>query len=218
MTSPFGKPFFPQLTKFDQLHLHSLGKIPAKSETKSKDEQKEADEETEKSDKSESKDGDVKPEQKDNKQKDRISGSKKKPRWVLNDKRLRKFPFKPTHKLETEFWKAMIEKYLYPLDENLKDKERIQTELEDLRTKMVFAFGFMNVIFVLFVFMLQLHKDVFGIDIPVEVTYNKTYDEETESYSFEPVTKVTRMDPIGLVLVIFFGAILIIQCIGNYHC
>lgn len=145
------------------------------------------------------------------------SNNQNKPRWVMTDPKLRSFPFKPIHELESEFWDAMIKKYLYPLDENLKEKERIQNELEDLRNKSVFAFGFMNVIFILFVFMLQLHKDVFGVDIPVEITYNKTFDPETKSYSFEQIRKVTRMDPINFVLVIFFGLILIVQLIGKSH-
>ncbi|OTF81878.1 hypothetical protein BLA29_013413, partial [Euroglyphus maynei] len=89
----------------------------------------------------------------------------------------------------------MIEKYLYPLDEDLKEKERISLELADLRNKFVFAFSFVNIIFILFVFMLQIHKDVFGIDVPVGTngTMEVRNDEEDR---IEYVSNIvyTRMD------------------------
>jgi len=65
--------------------------------------------------------------------------------------------------------------------------------------------------------LLQMHKDVFGIDIPAGIDgYNKTYIEAEDRYEMTPITKYVRMDPIGLVLVVFFGSILIVQCIGMF--
>lgn len=127
-----------------------------------------------------------------------------------------KFERKPLHDRELTFWKAMITKYLLPLDEDSKEKKRISDDLIELRNKMVFAFAFMNIIFILFVFMLQLHKDVFGLDIPVGIAgQNRTYNEEEGTWTVETLYNYTRMDPITLFLVVFFGAILIIQLIGK---
>ncbi|XP_027196350.2 chitin synthase chs-2-like [Dermatophagoides pteronyssinus] len=144
-------------------------------------------------------------------------GSFKKPRWVRNNPRLNSWPIRDIPEREEEFWKKMIAKYLYPLDEDLKEKERISLELADLRNKYVFAFSFVNIIFILFVFMLQIHKDVFGIDVPIGTNGTSEIRNEDED-RIEHVDNIiyTRMDPINLTLVIFFGAILIIQCIGMF--
>lgn len=139
-----------------------------------------------------------------------------KPRWIKNNTLLNSCPIKLIPTREKEFWEGLISKYLYPLDEDAKEKERISLELADLRTKFVFFFGFLNLIFILFVFILQLNKDVLGIDIPVG--YNSTieiYDPIEDRIYKETTYKTTRMDPINLTLVVCFGLILIIQCIGK---
>ncbi|UXI14105.1 chitin synthase 1 [Sarcoptes scabiei] len=141
----------------------------------------------------------------------------RKPRWILNNELLNRCPIKSISAREEEFWTKMIAKYLYPLDEDLKEKERISNELAELRNKFVFIFAFLNVIFILFVFMLQIHKDVFGIDIPVGFNgTSEIYDPEEDRKIFVKNVITTRMDPINLTLVVFFGAILIIQCIGMF--
>lgn len=137
------------------------------------------------------------------------------PKWIANNNVLKPFPRQHITQREQIFWREMIDEYLLPLDEDREEKKRIQAALEDLRNKVVFAFGFINVIFVLFVFLLQLHKDVFGVDIPISITYNRTYIEDEDRYEIKRLVEATRMDPIGLVLVICFGAILIVQITGK---
>jgi chitin synthase len=144
------------------------------------------------------------------------SVSANKPKWV-RDKTFRKYPIVPLTPKELQFWKDFIPKYLLPLDENLKEQERIANDLKELRNRAVFAFGIINTIFILFVFLLQMHTDVFGIIIPAGIEgYNKTYIEAEDRYELTPIPKYIRMDPIGLVLVVFFGAILFVQCIGMF--
>lgn len=143
------------------------------------------------------------------------------PKWISNNKVMFNDTVKRLHCREKKFWNEIIGKYLYNIEEknlkeNRKENNRILNELIDLRNKAVFAFAFINIIFILFVFMLQLHKDIFGIDIPVGIAgYNRTYNEEENTWHVETMLSKTRMDPITLCLVIFFGAILIIQIIGN---
>ena len=137
------------------------------------------------------------------------------PRWT-RDKYFKKFKLNPLTPKELQFWNDFIPKYLLPLDENPKEQARIASDLKELRNRMVFAFGIMNVIFILFVFLLQMHQDIFGIKIPNRVEYNKTYNEVEDRYDYVPIPHYTTMDPIGLVLVVFFGAILIIQIIGMF--
>ena len=102
---------------------------------------------------------------------------------------------------EIQFWKDLIEKYLYPLD-NDKQKQvraltflrfkgqiidilyvkqaKIANDLKELRNKSVFFFSVFNALFVLIVFMLTLHKDTLYIDWPFGARQNITYFEETD--------------------------------------
>lgn len=82
---------------------------------------------------------------------------------------------------EDEFWKGLIEKYLYPIDddENKKRKEEIKQGLKDLRDKAVMAFFMINALFVLVVFLLTLKKDLIHIKWPLDVKYNFTYNEDS---------------------------------------
>ena len=63
-----------------------------------------------------------------------------------------------------------------------------------------------------------MHDDVFSIHIPGPIDYyNKTrYIEEEDRWEEEPIYKTIKMDPMGLVLVVFFGIILVIQLIGMF--
>lgn len=119
------------------------------------------------------------------------------PRWIESDAKLVTFPRRKLASKEKAFWVEMIDKYLTPLDENKAERERIHSNLVDLRNKMVFAFGFINVVLALFVFIMQLHSDVFRFEM-----------------TLGHANKKVRMDPIGSVLVVFFGAILLVQCVG----
>ncbi|CAG2105617.1 unnamed protein product [Medioppia subpectinata] len=140
-----------------------------------------------------------------------------KPRWG-RDKLFKKFPFVSLTDLELQFWQDFIPKYLLPLDENPKEQKRIAADLIDLRNKMVFAFSIINVIFILFVLLLQMHGDVFNFDINLGVErWNQTrYIDEEERWEMTPIYRYIKVDPIGLLLVVFFGTILVIQLIGMF--
>ena len=137
------------------------------------------------------------------------------PKWA-RDPTFIGFPYEELTSKEMDFWNEFIPKYLLPLDENPQEQKRIADDLRELRNKAVFAFGIMNVVFVLFVYLLQMHKDVFGVHIPSGYTTHRNYSEKLDDYIDVKDYRYTVMDPIGLVLVIFFGGILIIQMIGMF--
>ncbi|CAH2005830.1 unnamed protein product [Acanthoscelides obtectus] len=113
---------------------------------------------------------------------------------------------------ELSFWKDLLEKYLYPLDENKEEKARIASDLKELRDQSVFAFFMMNALFVLIVFLLTLKKDYLHVKWPFGVKTNITYDESTQEVH---ITKeYLQLEPIGLVFVFFFALILVIQFVA----
>lgn len=113
---------------------------------------------------------------------------------------------------ELQFWKDLLEKYLYPLDENKEEKARIASDLKELRDQSVFAFFMLNALFVLIVFLLTLKKDNLHIKWPFGVKTNITYDESSQEVH---ITKeYLQLEPIGLVFVFFFALILVIQFVA----
>merc|ERR1712038_1191681 len=113
--------------------------------------------------------------------------------------------------VEIQFWKDLIDKYLSPIDADKKREAQILAGLTELRNKAVFYFAMFNALFVLIVFMLTLHKDTLHIDWPFGVKENITITEDEQVI----ITKeYLHLEPIGIVLVFFFFAIVVIQLIA----
>ncbi|XP_063901353.1 chitin synthase chs-2 isoform X2 [Zophobas morio] len=133
------------------------------------------------------------------------------PYWI-EDPDVRKGEVEFLSSNEIQFWKDLLDKYLYPIDENKEEKARIAKELIELRNKSVFAFFMFNALFVLVVFLLQLNKDQIHVKWPLGVRTNITYIEETSEVH---ITKeYLQLEPIGLVFVFFFALILVIQFVA----
>ncbi|CAH0557892.1 unnamed protein product [Brassicogethes aeneus] len=113
---------------------------------------------------------------------------------------------------EMGFWKDLLAKYLYPIDENKEEKARIASDLKELRDQSVFAFFMLNALFVLIVFLLTLKKDYLHIKWPFGVKTNITYDESTQEVHISK--EYLQLEPIGLVFVFFFALILVIQFVA----
>ncbi|GBM97395.1 Chitin synthase chs-2 [Araneus ventricosus] len=130
------------------------------------------------------------------------------PYWI-EDKDLRRGEVEYLSPAEMQFWKDLIEKYLFPLDENKEQKARVASELKELRNKVVFGFFMFNALFILIVFLMQLNKDLLHWDWPLGVKTNITYIPETSEVRIDK--EFLQLEPIGLVFAVFFALILIIQ-------
>lgn len=91
----------------------------------------------------------------------------------------------------------MIKKYLEPLIEDKKTKEKLEIELRELRNKCATGFFLLNGVFVTMLVVLQSHTDSLGISwlpwtCPSDVT----------------------VEPLGFAFLIMFGAVLLIQTLG----
>ncbi|XP_071036009.1 chitin synthase chs-2 isoform X1 [Parasteatoda tepidariorum] len=130
------------------------------------------------------------------------------PYWI-EDKDLRRGEVEYLSPAEMTFWKDLIEKYLYPLDNNKEQQARVAAELKELRNKVVFGFFMFNALFILIVFLMQLNKDLLHWDWPLGVKTNITYIPETSEVRIDK--EYLQLEPIGLVFAVFFALILIIQ-------
>ncbi|XP_049868768.1 chitin synthase chs-2 isoform X1 [Pectinophora gossypiella] len=130
------------------------------------------------------------------------------PYWI-EDPELKKGEVDFLSQSELQFWKELIDKYLYPIDANKEEQARIAGDLIELRNKSVFAFFMFNALFILIVFLLQLNKDQLHVDWPLGIKTNITVIADTGEVI---ITKeYLQLEPIGLVFVFFFALILVIQ-------
>ncbi|XP_063838670.1 chitin synthase chs-2 isoform X3 [Ostrinia nubilalis] len=130
------------------------------------------------------------------------------PYWI-EDPELKKGEVDFLSPSELQFWKDLIDKYLYPIDANKEEEARISRDLKELRNSSVFSFFMCNALFVLIVFLLQLNKDNLHFKWPFGVKTNITYDEVTQEVLISK--EYLQLEPIGLVFVFFFALILVIQ-------
>ncbi len=133
------------------------------------------------------------------------------PYWI-EDKELKNGEVAYLHPAEVQFWKDLIEKYLYPIDNDKSQQARVASDLKELRNRVFFGFFMINALFILSVFLLQLNKEILHIDWPLGVRENITINPETNEYIVDK--EYLELEPIGLVFVLFFGSILIIQFVG----
>nr|QPN96974.1 chitin synthase 1 variant a [Riptortus pedestris] len=133
------------------------------------------------------------------------------PYWI-EDKDLKKGPVAFLSANEMQFWKDLLEKYLFPIDEDKDEKARIAKDLKGLRNSSVFGFFMINALFVLIVFLLQLNKELLHVKWPFGVKTNITYNEVTQEVLISK--EYLQLEPIGLVFVFFFALIIIIQFVA----
>ncbi|XP_054158315.1 chitin synthase chs-2-like [Oppia nitens] len=145
------------------------------------------------------------------------------PQWIVDDRILKHLPIVPLNDDELDFWQTFIPKYLLPLDDDPVERDRMARDLLLLRNKWVFTFGLLNTIFILVVLLLQTHPEIFNFDIKLtnddddddgyNITGYNNNNNKTAADNNKPMYSYMKMDPIGLVLVVFFGIILVIQLI-----
>lgn len=128
------------------------------------------------------------------------------PYWI-EDSELKKGEVDFLSSAEIQFWKDLIDKYLYPIDQDKAEQvskaiiishlqsnddllqARIASDLKDLRNSSVFGFFMINALFVLIVFLLQLNKDSLHVKWPISARINVTYDEVTQEVKYFGASK-----------------------------
>ncbi|XP_067667763.1 chitin synthase chs-2-like [Haliotis asinina] len=114
------------------------------------------------------------------------------PRW-LEDMGLRNGEVQYLPMREIEFWQRCIAKYLHPIASDRAHEAKVSQDLKSMRNNVAFAFFMMNAFWMIIIFMLQSVKDKVSIPIP------------------RPGTKPLPIEPLGLVFLIVFAFILLLQ-------
>ncbi len=130
------------------------------------------------------------------------------PYW-MEDKHLRSCDVAYLQPSELQFWNELINKYLYPFENNNDFRARFGSELTKFRNVVLFAYFMINALFLVIVFSLQLNKDKIHVGWNLGFRENITIIAHiNESVSLEPI------EIIFTIFAIFFGAILVIQFIA----
>uniref|UniRef100_A0A3Q2SPE7 chitin synthase n=1 Tax=Fundulus heteroclitus TaxID=8078 RepID=A0A3Q2SPE7_FUNHE len=106
---------------------------------------------------------------------------------------------------EDQFWKELIEKYLEPLQNDKIKQEKDKNDLQELRNKINFSFFFLNALWLVGVFVIQLFN-IFAIQInTVDMDLNETGGK-------------IQIEPISLMFILGFALSVLLQFIGMlYH-
>lgn len=114
---------------------------------------------------------------------------------------------------ETEFWEQLINQYLKPEDTGSEaEKKRVEEGLKSLRNRTVSTMLLCNALYVLTILLLQYHKNRLYINWPIGETYVVRYFHVTGHVTVEH--QAQRLEPIGLVFLVFFALILTLQLCG----
>ncbi|XP_034148233.1 chitin synthase chs-2-like isoform X2 [Esox lucius] len=106
---------------------------------------------------------------------------------------------------EEDFWRELQQVYLEPLAEYKEKEKIIANELKELRNKVTFVYFICNAMWLVATFTLQLIGSSVTIKIP-------KYD-----LNLNPTGQFLYIDPIGLMFLIGFTSLLLIQFIGMFY-
>jgi chitin synthase len=106
----------------------------------------------------------------------------------------------------------LIDSYLQPIAINPKVQEEIRIGLTELRNKMASLFFMINIVFIIVVLVLQMQKDCLHIEWPLGPKFNHTV-VPCNSDKKEHIWVMSRLqlEPIGLLFLVFYMSILVIQ-------
>jgi chitin synthase len=130
----------------------------------------------------------------------------------LGEKSLRRAERDYLDQEEDSFWRDVIEKYLQPIAVDRKEQERIRAGLTELRNKVCSVFFMLNVVFIIVVLVLQMQKDCLHIEWPLGPKFNHSIIPcNADTLKEEWVLTRLQLEPIGLVFLVFFMSILVVQ-------
>ncbi|XP_076101725.1 chitin synthase chs-2-like [Mytilus galloprovincialis] len=112
-------------------------------------------------------------------------------------------PIKRLTEKERIFWKQLIKKYLFPINEDKMHQEKVAADLKNLRNNVVFGFFMTSALWVALTMQLQLLQDEFKDTVLfIKIPY---FDSSRKDLTFEPL---------GMLFLALFTTILFFQFIG----
>ncbi|KAK7010869.1 Chitin synthase class 2 [Biomphalaria glabrata] len=92
---------------------------------------------------------------------------------------------------EEDFWKFLIKKYLYPIEENKEQKEKIAADLLEVRNNIVFIYIMLNFLWTVIALQLQNSED-----------------------ALKDYYIVKKYEPMSLLFLVIFASVMVVQFVG----
>ena len=102
---------------------------------------------------------------------------------------------------ETQFWRKLIEKYLYPIDHDKAHEAKIKRDLKTLRNNAVFLFFMLNFLWLFIIFLLQIVQDQLQDTLYIRVPKRGGIEEK-------------HFEPLSVAFLVFFAMIILIQFVS----
>lgn len=116
---------------------------------------------------------------------------------------------------EDNFWNELVDQYLKPIETTKEKTKREAEELVSLRNSIASSILIMNGLLVLAIFLIQKHKEILSFQYkPYDGFQWMKLSEKTGK--FEKTGEPLKIEPLGLVIIIFLMGILIVQTIGMF--
>ncbi|KAH9515260.1 hypothetical protein Btru_014017 [Bulinus truncatus] len=93
---------------------------------------------------------------------------------------------------EHEFWKFLIKKYLYPIEENKEQKEKIAADLLEVRNNVVFIYIMLNFLWTVIALQLQTSED-----------------------ALKDYYIVKKYEPMSLLFLVIFASVMVVQALSK---
>ena len=120
------------------------------------------------------------------------------PYWLERTDHVKNGPRMKLSEEEIKFWNEMIETYLKPLEKDVKKEKQQAQGLIELRNQMAFTMLMLNGILVVALFLMQQNESLM-ISWPW------------------PADKGLKLDPLGLLFLLFFALLMFFQLIGTCY-
>uniref|UniRef100_F1KQV7 chitin synthase n=1 Tax=Ascaris suum TaxID=6253 RepID=F1KQV7_ASCSU len=116
---------------------------------------------------------------------------------------------------EEDFWDELIDRYLKPTETSKEETKRIASELAALRNRIAASILIVNGLLVLAIFLIQKHKEILSFQYkPYDGFEWMKLSEETGK--FELTGEPLKIEPLGLIIIVFLLGILIVQTFGMF--
>lgn len=88
------------------------------------------------------------------------------PYWV-SDRNLGTGPVRLLDSVEAQFWRKLIDKYLYPIDADKTHEAKLVRDLKTLRNNAVFLFFMLNFLWLFIIFLLQIVQEQLKVGLMI---------------------------------------------------
>jgi len=91
------------------------------------------------------------------------------PFWA-SDRDLGTGPVRVLDPVEAQFWRKLIDKYLYPIDADKTHEAKLVRDLKTLRNNAVFLFFMLNFLWLFIIFLLQIVQEQLKVGLMREIS------------------------------------------------